>query len=178
MSMNRFWSKVDKSGGPDACWPWTAYRLKGYGQVWAGGKMVLAHRLAYELVNGPIPDNLCALHRCDNPPCCNPAHIFLGTQADNMADKTAKGRQSRGEQHYSRTKPERMVRGERNGRAKLNEAQVQEIRAAYAAGGVTLHELAARFVVGQATVWRVVRRKTWNPACPASAAANGVAPAN
>jgi hypothetical protein len=97
--MDRFWSKV-ATAGPDDCWPWTAATTpKGYGR-WTyreGGKNchTTAHRKAWELANGPIPAGFQVLHRCDNPPCCNPAHLWLGTHRDNMADKVAKGRQSR-----------------------------------------------------------------------------------
>ncbi len=87
--------RVDRSGGPDACWPWTGPRdHKGYGRV---GRSHKAHRLAWESVNGPIPQmpghhGACVLHRCDEPPCCNPAHLFLGTNRDNVADMKRKGR--------------------------------------------------------------------------------------
>ena len=101
--MKRFWDKVDKSGD---CWLWTAScRPNGYGQIGIGSRsdgsrtVVLAHRLAYELQIGVIPDGICVLHRCDNPKCVRGSHLFLGSQADNMADKVAKNRQLRGERH-------------------------------------------------------------------------------
>lgn len=80
----------------DACWVWTGFRdRKGYGQIALDGRRGVhgyTHRVAWELHNGPIPDGLWVLHRCDNPPCCNPAHLFLGTAADNNRDMAAKGR--------------------------------------------------------------------------------------
>jgi hypothetical protein len=94
----RFWKKVDQSGGPDACWVWTAGRggTMGYGSFQMGTYRnthhVRAHRMAWELTNGPIPAGKYVCHRCDNPPCCNPAHLFLGTQGDNLRDMYAKGR--------------------------------------------------------------------------------------
>ena len=102
----RFWEKVDRSGGPDACWPWTASTCGGgYGQFRLAGRPQLAHRVAYEQLVGPIPNGRHVLHRCDTPLCVNPAHLFLGTHTDNMADMTIKGRQSRGEKHRAATAP-------------------------------------------------------------------------
>lgn len=100
----RFWSHVDKSG---ECWEWTAARQpSGYGKMVVGSRLdgsrrfPPSHRLAWELTHGPIPQGLHVLHHCDNPPCCNPAHRFLGTDADNAADKVAKGRQATGVKTY------------------------------------------------------------------------------
>ena len=93
----RFWSKVDKQGSTE-CWPWTASVVKnlGYGQFGMGGTMMRSHRVAWELSNGPIPAGMFVLHKCDNPPCCNPQHLFIGTQTDNMQDALAKGRHGHG----------------------------------------------------------------------------------
>lgn len=88
----RFWSRVDRRG-PDECWPWTGSRNPaGYGAFSRGGKRSNTHRVAWEMTHGPIPGRLHVLHACDNPPCCNPAHLSLGTHEDNMADMVAKGR--------------------------------------------------------------------------------------
>ena len=87
--MERFWSKVNKT---DVCWYWTAYRDdKGYGTFGLNGKLQKAHRVAYELTYGAIPDGAHILHSCDNPPCVNPAHLRAGTRSDNMRDKVARG---------------------------------------------------------------------------------------
>lgn len=92
---DRLWARVDRSGGADACWPFMGYRIGGYGQISPGkGIRRLAHRVAWELANGPIPSGLSVCHTCDNPPCCNPAHLWLGTQSENALDAARKGRLS------------------------------------------------------------------------------------
>lgn len=93
----RFWEKVDASAGPDGCWLYTGFRKwDGYGWLQRGHaatrRSLTAHRYAWILTKGSPGAGLQVLHRCDNPPCCNPAHLFLGTHADNMADRSAKGR--------------------------------------------------------------------------------------
>lgn len=103
----RFWLNVEKSAG---CWEWIgAKRSTGYGQIVKDHRNYLAHRVAWELTNGPIPDGMFVCHHCDNRTCVRPDHLFLGTTTDNMRDMVAKGR------HFSRTKPERYARGERSG---------------------------------------------------------------
>src|SRR5579864_1033523 len=104
-----FWSRVSNFGKPNMCWVWTAscYR-NGYGQVSHNYQKLLAHRVAYELARGPIPENLLVLHRCDNRPCCNPAHLWLGTHRDNLVDMHNKGRANLGNrpkgEHHHRAK--------------------------------------------------------------------------
>ena len=145
----RFWSKVDRSGGPDACWLWTAHRHKGYGRFGVGSTVQAAHRISWELTNGPIPRGMHVLHDCpggDNPACCNPAHLRIGTHIDNMADMSAKGRRA----------PILVRRGELHGQAKLTDAQVAEIRRRYAAGGISQPNLAKEFGVSQSHICRLV----------------------
>lgn len=95
----RLWARINVRG-PDECWPWTgatARRGWRYGKIGAGGECgatLLAHRVCWAVCFGPIPDGLFVLHHCDNPPCCNPRHLFLGTDADNMADMKAVERES------------------------------------------------------------------------------------
>jgi len=146
-SLAAFYAKIDKSAGEDGCWLWTAAHLReGYGQARWNGRKVLAHRLAYELAYGPILDGLWVLHKCDNPPCCNPAHLFLGSNADNVADYVNKGRKA-------------VLRGEQ-GWHKLKDVEVAEIRRLYALGGITQMQLAAQFGVTPPCISRIVRYKS------------------
>lgn len=158
----RFWSKVARSDDPDACWEWQrSCYPDGYGQFKIAGRNCRAPRVAYTLARGPIPDGLQVLHTCDNPLCCNPAHLFLGTVQDNVDDKIAKGRDARGDRNGGRTRPERVRRGELNGRAKLTAAQVREIRERVAAGGVTRADLAAEYGVTDSLVSMIARGEIW-----------------
>lgn len=160
----RFWARVDV-GESDACWEWTLGRSpRGYGKIKIAGCHLRAHRVAYELAIGPIPDGLWVLHRCDNPPCCNPAHLFLGTAADNAADMVAKGRAKgapRGLLNGSYTRPDRRPRGERNGQAKLTAEAVAAMRREYGAGDVTQQVLSERYGVARSMVSRIVNRQRW-----------------
>lgn len=153
----RFWSKVDKSGGPDACWPWLAYKVGKYGRMTTTkGHTEYAHRLAYMLERGEIPDGLCVCHHCDNPPCCNPAHFFLGTNADNTADMIAKGRHA----HGPRANKENAVRGVSHYRAKLTDERVLSIRAMHASGQ-SQRAIGKAMSVDRRTVQRVLRGENW-----------------
>lgn len=88
-----FWKRVDKSPHPKGCWLWTGSKNRqGYGETMFRKRHLRANRVAYELANGPIPEGLMVLHSCDNPPCVNPDHLFLGTGTDNMQDCIRKGR--------------------------------------------------------------------------------------
>lgn len=143
----RFWARVE-CGAEDECWEWTEGRWHfGHGRVRFDGRQERAHRVAWRLAHErPIPDGLCVLHRCDNPPCCNPVHLFLGTQGDNMADMARKGRS---------------MHSERNHRGKLTAKQVTEIRKLYAVGDVSQKELAARYGVTQPSIGAILLGKTW-----------------
>jgi hypothetical protein len=143
-----FWSKVERRPR-DECWPWLASRrMNGYGQIHFQRKGLLAHRVAWTLTNGPIPDGLCVCHRCDNPACCRPDHLFLATNADNSADMVAKRRQNT-------TEPFNRARGERSGRAKLSDPEVADLRRLYAEG-VGPKILSERFGISRTHVHRIV----------------------
>ena len=145
---DRFWSKVRIA---DGCWEWQAYRQKGYGRFWmTPERYSLAHRFAVLLDRGPFPDELCVLHRCDNPPCCNPEHLFLGTNYDNTLDKIAKGRARRGSQV-----------GELHSQSKLTAEQVMEIRVLWASGEWTQVALGERFGVFGTAIGRIVNGQRW-----------------
>lgn len=141
----RFWEKVQKT---ESCWLWTASTaIKGHGHLRIDGALVGAHRFSWELHHGPIPDGLFVCHTCDNPPCVNPAHLFLGTSADNATDMVAKGRgkSARGAEHYHTT---------------FTEETVRLIRAR-AAAGETNRALAAEFGVSRHGIYAIVHRKSW-----------------
>ena len=170
----RFWAAV-----PDAavgCWEWKKGRdLNGYGRVKVAHRTVKAHRVSWTLHFGAIPTGLFVLHRCDNPPCCRPDHLFLGSTTDNARDAAAKGRLAAGDRHWMRQQPERVAgprsvgarsghdrAGEANGRAKLTAEQVSEIRRRYAHGDVTQSQLAAEYGVTRPMIGYIVRGKNWN----------------
>ena len=146
----RFWAKVDKRD-ETGCWNWTASRYKGYGKLMVAGKTVYAHRTAWELLVGPIPAGMHVLHApnvCHNRKCVNPAHLRLGTNAENVAD-----RKKDGTQNYTQ--------GEKHGMAKLNEVMVADIRGFYAKGDVTQKEIARAYGVEQSQISDIVRGKSW-----------------
>lgn len=153
----RFWVKVDmREWEPGDCWEWTAQvNAAGYGNIAAPGKHgkpLLAHRVAYELFYGPIPNDgpspfgWIVLHSCDNPGCVNPSHLRLGDHAANSRDARSRNR---------------LALGVRCGSSKLQPKQVAEIRALYAAGGTSHSKLARQFGVNHVTIHKVVTRKTW-----------------
>lgn len=109
--LERFEVKVRKT---ETCWIWTAGCLGGYGRFRFNGCTQNAHRVSWELFCGPIPSGMHVLHDCDNPPCVNPAHLFLGTNIDNIADRHRKGRDAKGTKNGQHTMPERTVRGDRH----------------------------------------------------------------
>ena len=133
-------SGVDNHGG--GCWSWNKATCYGYGKLAYGRRQYRAHRVSWEVHKGQIPDGMSVLHRCDNPSCCNPAHLFLGTHDDNMADKVTKNRQAKGSGH---------------GRAKLSESDVISIRNSPLMGVA----LAEKYGVSNSTISFIVNDQTW-----------------
>lgn len=163
----RFWEKVNKQGSDD-CWLWTAFIDKnGYGLFRLNSnKQVRAHRISYEIAFGEFAQTLLVCHRCDNPSCVNPKHLFLGTVTDNNRDKIKKKRDSRGVTHGRFTKPECTARGERHGRSKLNEQQVAEIRQYIPNGGLSRSQLARHYGVAKSTIDRILSNRYWSQTTP------------
>ena len=166
----RFHSKYRKDGPvPDpalygdigACWPWIGtMNNDGYGIFKWKGKNRRAHQFSWRVHRGEIPDRLWTLHRCDNPTCVNIDHLWIGTSAENTADRHAKGRTASGERSGATLHPERMARGEKNGCAILTEDLVREIRRLVGTG-LTRKEVGERLGINAPTVYAVAARRLW-----------------
>jgi hypothetical protein len=144
----RFLRKI-KFAGPDDCWEWAASHLKdGYGYFRLNGKTASAHRLSYQIFHGEIHPRHYVCHRCDNPGCCNPAHLFAATSKQNALDREAKGR------GHDR-------RGESQGQAKLTSSNVVEMRNKFSTG-VSRAKLAVEYGVTWCTVDKAVKRESWS----------------
>ncbi len=142
----RFLTKIDV-GMPDDCWPWTRDTDKdGYGKLQVKKRPVPAHRLAYQIFRGEVPDGLFVCHECDNPTCVNPRHLFLGTSRHNIDDMVAK---------------RRTLVGERNHQAKLTEAAVVEIRRRCVVGGESMRAIGRAYGVSLAVIRRIVNGQAW-----------------
>lgn len=150
-TMEKFWNQVDKDslyrtevGLAKDCWEWVGFREEraGYGVFCKKS----AYRVAYEMANGPIPKGMHVCHRCDNPRCIRHDHLFLGSAADNVADKVSKGRQTRGTSVKT---------------CKLTEEQVRSIIAEYATGEVWAHQLGAKYGVHEDTIRKIIKGESW-----------------
>ncbi len=139
----RFWANVE-TAGPDECWEWTGGKSGGYGHLYNGEREEHAHRVMWRLTYGEIGD-MFVCHRCDNPGCVNPNHLFLGTQQQNMADASKKGRVTRGEAMHS---------------AKLTEDDIRDIRQAVSQGAKQ-NSIAKQYGVSTGNINLVVKRKRW-----------------
>lgn len=144
--IERFWSKVDVKG-EDECWEWKKCKDKdGYGQYQINKKKYLSHRISWILENGDIPKKMCICHKCDNPSCVNPNHLFLGTNKNNSEDMTNKNRQAK---------------GENQGLHKLTEKQILEIRLKYIPYKYTQQKLAEEYNISRSLIGYIVRNKIW-----------------
>lgn len=139
--IQRFMANVERIPGVD-CWIFVGYSSAGYGQMMVDKKTIGAHRLSWMIHRGEIPEGIRVLHKCDNSFCVNPDHLFLGTQAENMADMARKGRASRGDDHVH---------------AKLSADAVGKIRM----DSRSIREIAREFGVGHVTILRVKRGERW-----------------
>lgn len=143
-----FWKKIDRSGGPNACWNWMAGLDRGgYGNANYRGKQYIAHRLAYKLTHGEVPRMLC--HTCDNRRCCNPTHVYAGNPKANRRDQDDRGRR------VNHPKGSACVN------ARLTDEQVVEIRRGYSIGNVIHKELAAKYGVTSGAIRDIVAGVNW-----------------
>lgn len=163
----RFWSRVDKRS-KNECWEWQGNVVRGYGHFpLTHFKTVKAHRFSYELKYGQIPDGMLVCHKCDNSKCVNPNHLFLGTHQDNMNDRSAKGRQAKGDRHGARLHPEKFrfqhggaPRGSKNGRASLTEDSVLKIKQLLKTD-LSQAEIGKRFGVTRFVIWKIKVGLAW-----------------
>lgn len=138
--------KIDKKTG---CWIWQGSKNEdGYGRKRYKGRTTYVHRVFYEVFVGKIPKGMCVLHRCDTPACCNPSHLFIGTQKDNIDDMVNKNRH----------KP---LIGEKHGSSKLTEKDVLEIRR-LRKEGMTRKKISEKFLISRGYVYEIVVRRSWN----------------
>ncbi len=156
---SRLWQRVDMN--PDGCWLFKGAAKSRYGRIQFRDRLDLAHRVAWILTYGEIPDGMWVLHKCDVPKCVRPDHLFLGTPKENVEDMMAKGRHYHGDEQWTRKHPERVPRGEEMVTSKLTEGQVRRIRDRFAAGGVSKNRLAREEGVSHPTIRRIIARKVW-----------------
>jgi len=151
--IDRFWSKVKFTANNNSCWEWSAFKLRGYGKfsiTISPNKdlPIIATRLAYFLHYKIDPIGFAVLHKCDNPSCCNPNHLFLGTNKDNTNDMYAKGRANppKGNNHWG---------------AKINEEKAMLVKERYK-NGETQREIAITLGINQSVISRIIHNKAWN----------------
>jgi hypothetical protein len=147
--IKRFWSHVDV-GRDDECWDWKLGTDHGYGKLGVNKKIMRAHRVAYEITNGSLSDNILILHSCDRPICCNPKHLSAGTHLDNARDRLSKGRSGKAHSKIIKLSPEIAI----------------NLRADFFAG-MSKHALARKYSITPRHVRSVVSGEHWNTSSPA-----------
>jgi hypothetical protein len=160
--MKRFWDKVKVASTLD-CWEWAAAKDgNGYGRFSLAGRNERAHRVAWQLAFGAIPAGLFVLHTCDNTSCVNDAHLYLGTKKDNAGDRESRNRGNHavGKRHGRHTHPGG-TSGHKNGRAKLTEAQVEDLLRRHFGSGARKADLARTYGLSKTTVGRIIGGKLW-----------------
>jgi hypothetical protein len=160
----RFWSKVDTSG---ECWEWTGTNAgQGYGQIRHNKQKYLAHRLSWQIHHGPIPEGLLVCHHCDNPPCVNPDHLFLGTVRENYLDAFRKGRTKQPCPETGRLAsamhPERLPRGTSHPFARFTEYDIRKIRALHALGATSKRRIAEQYNTSPSVIRAIIARTAWS----------------
>lgn len=156
--IRRFWSYVEKT---DGCWWWkNKPSSSGYGTFGVRKRYIMAHRLSYFMAKGAFPDLLCICHTCDNPLCVRPDHLWVGTDAANIADRDQKGRTCKGNIHHWHTNPAQFF-GERNPAAKLTPEQMLQLRHDREILGMSYPKLGAKYGISFAQAYRIVQRTSW-----------------
>lgn len=157
----RFESKIIKTNN---CWFFNTYKDKdGYCAFWINElkRSIPAHRASYLLYNGDFNNDLIICHKCDNPSCVNPEHLFIGTQHDNMKDKVLKNRQAKGITHRAYLYPERVKKGEFNGNAKLSYLIADQIRLEYSTGNTSCKKLSKKYGVSSTSIHKIIINKSY-----------------
>lgn len=174
----RFWGKVNKLRSKKACWEWSARTIDkdGYGRFYLKDKLLRSNRVSFFIHYKKDPFDKHVCHSCDNPKCCNPYHLFLGTAKDNVQDALKKGRWPIGDKHWTianpatlargkrnghYTKPENTPKGETHGMSKITEKDVRNIRKRYSRGDISQDKLAIEYNMTQVNISEIVRNRIW-----------------
>lgn len=158
----RFWKKVNRLPG-NGCWEWTGCKRDGYGLFKLNGRLISATEFSYTEKFGSFDRSLDLCHKCDNPPCVRPSHLFPGAEVDNIRDSLKKGRWPTGKNHRFHIDKALIphARGEDQGSSKLTKQQVVEMRFSYDRGGISQKALGERYGVSQVLVGKIVNLKLW-----------------